>query len=427
MEALSAFLISVGEVFGEFWWPLTIIGGVLGMVAASAVIPILNHDDSFAQIRDWAIKPGRADRYRDLIAYGLRVTAKFYGPGLGLSWRGYGACLIVAYAYPVFLWLFAWALGGPGALGGLPLLDETKSPHLRWFGLVIVCAATIFLALFFKRIDQFTDLVERFLTRSLHRAGLIGHFPRFALRAAIAAIAVVAVVAVVGGVGGVAVVAVFAGGAGVAVVWFVFLIFLPTANAVLDHVSIQVSRWLLTDLVNRRNAAWQWLIIIGHVSADVFFAGLFLVLLAILLPAVLQLANHAFGLIGWAVVEWGLYLEAARHKPFGAGWLVTGMLVTTLLPTVVHLLAAGGALALPAIGGGRIETLAAKSKTTLLDRFGFLGLIGISVFFSWAAMMVIAIVFWQGAEHFTGPLVNKLADLAVSTGRAIGGPGMPGT
>ena len=41
--------------------------------------------------------------------------------------------------------------------------------------------------------------------------------------------------------------------------------------------------------------------------------------------------------------------------------------------------------------------------------------------------MVIAIVFWQGAEHFTGPLVNKLADLAVSTGRAIGGPGMPGT
>ncbi len=239
------------------------------------------------------------------------------------------------------------------------------------------------------------------------------------LRAVVAVVVVVAVVAVV------AVVTVVAGVAGGAVIFLTLYFVVPAANAVLDHVSVQVSRWLLTDLVDRRSAAWQRLWMIGHVIADVFAAGIFLLALAVLLPAVLQVTNRALDAVGWPLVEWGVYLDAWRREPFGAGLLVTGMLATTLVPTILHLLAAGGALTLPVIGGGRIRTLAAKPATTLFDRINFVGLIAISVFLSWAVLVVIGVAIWEATEVFSGPLGSKLADLAEEVGRAIGGPGAP--
>lgn len=209
-----------------------------------------------------------------------------------------------------------------------------------------------------------------------------------------------------------------------AVVLFTFLLIIPIANAALDHVSVQVSRFLLQDMLRRRASAHQWLIVTWHITADVVFAVIFLVLLAILLPVVMQATNHGFDALGLPSVEWLIYLNAARHDPFGEGWLVTGMLATTLFPTALHLLAAGGALILPRIGGGVIKRLAEKDETTLLDRIIFVGAIAVTVLLSWGALAGAATGLWHLGNTYIGPLGTWLADVAEWSGRAVGGPGL---
>ncbi len=482
MEVWVSFFVELGESLYRFWPLVTVIGGLLGGVVVGVVKPILAEDASFKQICDWATKPGLAARYRDLIATGLRAAEVLYGPATGLSWRGYSACLLVAFVYPLFLWHLAWCLEGPGRLAGASAFGETVQGAWRWLGLTILWLSLLALGFFFSRFSRILEFFENRSLRVTPRTELIhslleapvrefipqlaiaaaismGGFMAFgvivnvpgvaALAAFVAFISFYVVVAVVtagtvGVVGAVRAVVAFvtagafftvgafgAGGAIVAVVYLTFVLIVPMANALLDHVSVQVSRWLLSDLVARRGAAWQGLMVLGHIMADVIAAGLFLVILAVLLPAVLQLANWAFDAFGWSLVEWGLYLDAARHDPFGAGLLVTGMLATTLLPTVLHLLAAGGALVLPGIGGARIEQIAEKAKPTLLDRSAFLALIGLSVLVSWAVLVVGSVALWQAAGVFLDPQAGQslgglLADLAEGVGRAIGGPGAPG-
>ncbi len=145
MESLCAFVVAVGTDLGRFWPLLTGIGVVIGAIIAAAFIPTLQDDGSFAQIRDWAVKPGLAARYRDLIGFGLHAAGRFYGPDPGLSFRGYSACLLVAFVYPVFLWQLAWVLGGPGTLDGASDLDEAAPFDPRWMGLSVMWAAFIVL------------------------------------------------------------------------------------------------------------------------------------------------------------------------------------------------------------------------------------------------------------------------------------------
>lgn len=55
MEALSTFLVAVGEAIAGLLGPLFPVLGVLFSGLALAVfIPVLQQDDSFKQIRNWA-------------------------------------------------------------------------------------------------------------------------------------------------------------------------------------------------------------------------------------------------------------------------------------------------------------------------------------------------------------------------------------
>lgn len=157
---------------------------------------------------------------------------------------------------------------------------------------------------------------------------------------------------------------------------------------------------------------------------DVAFALLCLGLLAILLPAALQAANFAFDRAGWPAFAWGPYLDAARNDPLGKGWLVTGMLGTTLIPTILHLLAAGGALLVPWTGGEWVRSLAGKPDTDIVDRLGLATLVFAAIFFSWTALVLIAVILYQSIAVVL-PLASDLADLAEFIGRTIGGPGAP--
>jgi hypothetical protein len=482
MDGLAAYIAAVLSDLAGTWPFLLAIGIFLSSLIGSWVIHVLKDDESFEIIRDWVLKPGMGARYTDLITYGLDAAMRFYGPNPWLSLRGYVTCLFIALAYPIFLLQLAWVLDGPTTIGGESAFDETAQIYQRWISLFALWLFVIFSIFLFRRADQLRSFIKQFLRRHDRYIVIPGAELKTVPRAAVAVGAAVAVVAAVaggavsavvavvavvaGGAGGavsagvaivavVAVVAVGADGAVVAVVavvavsvavlavavgavgavgtggtviavfYLTMFICVPAANAALDHISVQVSRWLLTDLVDRRGTARKNLMMLGHVVADVIFAVIFLVMLAILLPMVLQLTNRAFDAAGWPVVEWGPYLDAARRDPFGAGLLVTGMLATTLIPTILHMLAAGGAFLLPIIGGNLIEELATKPEPTLLDRIGFAVLTVSSILLSWAMLAVLAIAIWEAVAAFGLPLGSNLADLAETIGRAVGGPGAP--
>jgi hypothetical protein len=485
MDGLAAYIAAVLSDLGWAWPFLLAVGIFLSSLVGSWVIHVLKDDKSFEDIRGWVLKPGLGARYTDLITIGLNVAARFYGPKPGLSLQGYFACLVIALAYLFLLLQLAWVLDGPATIAGSSVFDDTAQTYQRWLSLSAIWILLIFTFILVRQLDHLIRFIDRLQVRLVRRVGLIGgkseSMPRadFAEAAvtsgvggvvAVAGVVVVAVVAIVVGGAGVvavaglaggafgavaAVVAVAAGGAGGAigafftaavvvvvvaivvgveggafgavgaVLFLTLFLFVPAANAVLDHISVQVSRWLLNDLVNRRGTARQNLMMLGHVFADVVAAAIFLVLLAVLLPSVLQHANRAFDAAGWPVVEWGPYLDAARREPFGAGLLVTGMLATTLIPTILHMLAAGGALVLPIIGGNLIEDLATKPEPTLLDRVRLIVLTVFSVLLSWAVLAIVAIAIWEAAAAFGLPLGSNLADLAETIGRAIGGPGAP--
>lgn len=372
MEVLLEFAVSVGQKLLFLSPGLACVGSVLIIVTGvvAALTPVLKDDGSFEQIRKWAHKPGFAVRYRALIRSGLSAADRFYGVARGLSWQGFIACCAVALIYPFLLWQLAWAMNGPMTIGGVRGFDDSMSSAERWIGLIFYWTLMCLLGVATWKLESMavTGGMKRWRQSGLSslllevllelRGGLAaaaGFLVGGVLLAGIAGVRVGVVagvaglaVAVAAGVGvtgfaklggvTVAVAAAWTIGAGLCiavvaaelggpvvpgfdiahagVVLATMLVLVPATNAVMDHFSVQVSRWLLTDLVERRGAAWQWLVVLGHVIADIIAAGVFLVVLAVLLPALLQLANCGFGAIGWPLVDWPLYLHAARTEPF---------------------------------------------------------------------------------------------------------------
>ena len=62
-----------------------------------------------------------------------------------------------------------------------------------------------------------------------------------------------------------------------------------------------------------------------------------LVALALALPLAIEGMNSLISLLGGAPIDWRAMLATARAAPFTEGLMVTGMVLTTLLPTLIHL------------------------------------------------------------------------------------------
>ena len=115
--------------------------------------------------------------------------------------------------------------------------------------------------------------------------------------------------------------------------WALYLVLLPYLNATLDYVSLGVSRIYVGRMV-RDPSTWA---VARDITADAALAVAFLFLLAFSLPALVLAANAGFGLLGAPTVDWVSLAEAARRAPFTTGLMVTGMLLTTLIPTALHM------------------------------------------------------------------------------------------
>ena len=114
----------------------------------------------------------------------------------------------------------------------------------------------------------------------------------------------------------------------------VLYVLLPVTNALLDFLSWWASRRLLAGLIRRdRPDLWRAL---WHVAFDMLLAVGFLAALAGLLPLALEGLN---ALAEGVVIDWRAAVAEAQRAPLTAGFLVTFMLFTTLIPTLLHALA----------------------------------------------------------------------------------------
>ncbi len=122
-----------------------------------------------------------------------------------------------------------------------------------------------------------------------------------------------------------------------AFVLLLFFVLLPMVNALLDWLSWIVTRFFLRLVAQVSAGIGGVLRLLGEIIGDILTAMLFLVGLAILLPNGIEIINTLLGLFGREPFAWQTLVTAARQNPFSEGLFVVGMLITTLVPTLVHL------------------------------------------------------------------------------------------
>lgn len=283
-------------------------------------------------------------------------------------------CLQIAFLYPLGLFMLAWALGGPHQMSGIAMFSEdiqTGWPRI-WR------AATLFMSIISLyvlakdygsssgRLHRLSEKAVKKLSKGKFRtfvkeavegvpasAGLVAFVYIWAIiseeaplegAGTVAAGAVVAgalvreLVVTVAVVGAFVALEVITGvGAGVEFLpIIIFLIILPSTNALLDTVSWSATRHFIGKMLTTTSR----LAVVLEIIADIAIALICLFLLAALIPNVIEL----FNLILPAPFDWIGTATDALADPFGAGLLTTGMLLSTLVPTFIHVTAGIGAL-----------------------------------------------------------------------------------
>ncbi len=314
--------------------------------------------------RDRFEAPDGGERgYRDRTRRALAWLGSILGERYLFSLHGFGICLSLAVGYAALLFWSSWLLGAPSALPSLNLLPDPDGLSLgrRAFAAAAIVLPLAGLAWMVRRASGATGWRRRGAILGallLAAAGygathlLIGGWywpslvdnPSVGVAALYGALAMATALLTAAFSGrprgaGLAGVALWALVAGIYIVTpdnaveqlvALLILALPLANALFDWLSWAISRRLITSLTRPDRPATVRRLLI-HVGWDLLAALLLLTGLAVSIPWMLE----QFAL-GFASDE--IFREAA-DDPLGAGrWLVM-MLVSTLIPTAIHVFA----------------------------------------------------------------------------------------
>lgn len=452
---------------GEFSvaWVLTSVVALIALFYA-----VLSNDRNYEVIRDICHRDSPRRLWRRIVLIGLRRLSRWFGPSW--SFKAFDRSLALAFIYPLLVVLVAWALGGPFRLG-LDAMDSDSASvpnFLRWIFVVglpaflvaqvywarLVLVATRAVAARFDSLASRLDgsrvaSVVVFTSRAslalgsgaagasvmafaaigtgLALGAVVPDFLRAAIVWTVACIAglalmfgirfalIVAFVAFVASVASIVGV-VFdntAAGSAVGAAMLPLLVVVPVLNSVFDFMSWLASRRLFMRLARRGPTTGQLLLrTIGHVALDAGLAVVFLVGLAVVLPAGMALYSHAILAVGAeAGFPWRDYLGAAGAEPWGAGLAVTAMLVTTLVPTLLHTAAVGFALVLPTFGHLWPDETVDPSA---IHRLGYAVSTTASILASFALLLVLGVAIHAFIAALFGGFGTSLAAIAEASG-----------
>lgn len=422
-----------GELFKWFFEPLGWLVTVLGSAGVyfgwvnffkepiARGLRKTDNPDGWQRRREEASSRIRADqagaheRYRRVIDNLLARAEAFYGPNtlnFRAQWQAFDRCLLIAFIYPLALFVVGWLLGGSGTFGVageglevLPTLPFWQRPILA----LILLGVGVGIGLFIFReapkkfglwaagrlpasiSRRSSQIIATFAEYALFFAVVGGAFGVGAVVGTVVSVGVYGIVVgvVIGGVGG-GLSSLVGGGRGRAifvvgglgsvgnvfvivvgtigifgvsgfnkfsVIILILWVFLPIVNAVFDYLSLQATRFLLGRV---RRVGHNWVGLTLDLALDAVLALGCLAGLAFGTGALLELASQLSQGTRQGEILWVANLAAATHSTFGDGFLFIGMLMTTLVPTMIHLVL--GLLAIATHFTARAAELASRFR-----------------------------------------------------------------
>ena len=177
---------------------------------------------------------------------------------------------------------------------------------------------------------------------------------------------------------------------------------LPFINALFDCVSVKYSRYFSTRIAAGEGTG----MVSMHLLWDTALALLFFFGLLLALPPLIDGYNWLCSFTSLPPIHWRELALQARDDPWGAGFLVTLMLLSTLIPTLLHLLMAGLALGGRGLFLGYFARGMQHSSIYVLTLAIWLGVLALAIpavcYWLWQALSA-----WAGLD-IAGALYNLL-------------------
>lgn len=297
-------------------------------------------------------------RYQTVLkTFGERAD-HWFGPAISL--RAFERCLIFAFVYPIVLFILAWVAGMPAK----PALPDLAVWNRITF-LVFLLLISVGLSLYVKsngpmkiaeriwqsifnhrpKVHERSHQIVQHIRHIL--LGAVGSIVIFGPMLGISSVIITGIIVAMG----VANQAIYVAGifalvfafttAGIdiiaALTIVVFYLVLPIVNALTDYCSWGFTRFLLAKVDHSEESMLGFARVLAAVLADLVFAVLCLLGLAAVAAFTLEAFNLVVAYFGWPEFDWRSQISLARAYPFTLGLFVTGMLLTTLLPTIIHL------------------------------------------------------------------------------------------
>ena len=422
-------------------------------IVAGLVLAFFNKANREKDFQSWIQRNSVAERYHALLRWLLRRAEHFYGRSW-LSWQAFGFSLSLAYLYPVLAALLGYALANNTQVAGLALFDAQDNALLRWLVLLALLTMVVLIVWTLRndeRIEAWYDALSRhllgsrlfgrlllalvvaatFLLYSYYVSGNIGWNAIAVAGFAAIFVAVTGAIAFAGavagavaGAGAVAVAGAFAVAGAVAVVFafavavaiFAYIfgdytdaqtlillyLLLPFINALFDCVSVKYSRYFSTRIAAGEGTG----MVSKHLLLDAILALLFFFGLLLALPPLIDGYNWLCSFTSLPPIHWRELALQARDDPWGTGILVTLMLLSTLIPTLLHLLMAGLALGGRGLALGWFARGMQKNSMYVLGLAIWLGVLAVAIlavcYWLWQALSA-----WAGLD-IAGALYNLL-------------------
>lgn len=412
--------ITYGDLLAATLTAITLVGIPLGFIYTQILQSTDDRKDAVAFLRRGYVR----GFYQGGVNWLMCGLQKLYGNAESL--QAFNVSLLLAYFYPFLFFLWAYSKFDGGVyVPNSEVLAGGAIDKKHYFLMLVFSMA--FMVLVFKKLDDYGGrfgVFGRFLSRfvsivvlSMWVSELVEYLPDLVLLVPtflfLPTVLVFSAKPVYSGVNrysyvitgfftiifamGFIGLAQYIGAYKSSIMIAFFYLMLPLVNALLDWLSWWVSRWFL----ERAAQEPQVRIIVLDVVLDFGAAVLFMLALCLLLPAGAILLDNLY--VGWVDVNtgvpaqtgWQEYAVWARDEPWGKGIMVTLMLVTTLIPTLLHILLGLMAFFIHGFKGAALADFLEQPRKNWRDAIASVWMLGYPL----AAVLAMLGV-WQLLQHF---------------------------